>query len=807
VIAWLSSLPGELHRVGRSILRNRRRSTLVIVVTGLSLATNAVMFGILERLFFSAPPLIRDPGRIVRITEGIQLPGRGATDRQRLSYPAFAAIADRVPDVQQTAGSYSALLSIGDGTAASRVEAAYVTHSYFDVLGVSPLIGRRFSEDEDEPPNGRRVVLLGESLWQRQFGGRSDVIGRPIQLEDGVATIIGVMPAGFRGVEEQRIDVWLPLSVAGSRLAGNTWDFDGNTFWIQAIARVKPNVSISTIRSISADAASGHGAHYRVGPLNRARSADRPMEVTIALSLGGVALVVLLIACANVGTLHLVRGIERQSELAVRLALGGSRAHLAATLLSETIALTAAGAVFGLAVAFLASRLVTAYLPEMAGASALDGTLLLNMVGLSVIVTILTGVVPLTQLREQTLDKALRQSGRTTASAGATSRLLLLGGQVALTTALLTGAGLFLLSFKAVSSIDTGFDPEHVVVVKLPFDSEQPVALLEERYHEIQRVLSIRPEISQTAIGMSAPFLSGVAVRIEIPGRDSLPSETGGALYVNAVTPEFFATLGLRLMSGRLFSSSDPSDARLAVITREFARTIWPTEGVLGRCIHLYSKTNPCFEVVGVVDDPKRDKLGEDPVSQFFIPLASAPRLSRNRLLFARVSGPIDRGVSSIIQSVRQALPAAPYPDVKPLADVTGLQRRPWALGALLFGIFAGLALIISCLGLFNIVFHDVTSRGRELAIRRTLGARGVDIVRSVLFRTGIASLTGLGAGVAIGVWIGALLQPLLFRTAGVQTGILMPVVGVVALTASFAMAPPILTALRAAPALVLREE
>jgi ABC-type antimicrobial peptide transport system permease subunit len=152
-------------------------------------------------------------------------------------------------------------------------------------------------------------------------------------------------------------------------------------------------------------------------------------------------------------------------------------------------------------------------------------------------------------------------------------------------------------------------------------------------------------------------------------------------------------------------------------------------------------------------------------------------------------------------------LPAAPYPDVKPLADVTGLQRRPWALGALLFGIFAGLALIISCLGLFNIVFHDVTSRGRELAIRRTLGARGVDIVRSVLFRTGIASLTGLGAGVAIGVWIGALLQPLLFRTAGVQTGILMPVVGVVALTASFAMAPPILTALRAAPALVLREE
>jgi hypothetical protein len=357
-----------------------------------------------------------------------------------------------------------------------------------------------------------------------------------------------------------------------------------------------------------------------------------------------------------------------------------------------------------------------------------------------------------------------------------------------------------------VTTIDTGFDPSQVVVVNLRQERGQSAVVLEQQYAIVARELAGDPEVERMAIGVTAPFLSGVAVRIEVPGLDSLPPETGGAIYVNAVTPDFFSTMGLRLTRGRIF---DARDARtpVAVVSEQFAKTIWPEANPLGKCLHIYARSTPCRTVVGVIADPKRDKLGEEPVSQFFVPLDAAPEVASARLLFVRVRRHADEAARYIVEAVERALPHATYPRVQPLSELVSAQQRPWALGAALFVAFGLLALCISQLGLYNIIFHDVKARERELAIRVTLGANLRDLVTSVLFRTGGAVAVGLVLGLAAAYWMGLRVEPLLFRTSGVDPEIDVLIAVVTLGVAAAAAAAPLWRAWRVQPAVVLRED
>jgi putative ABC transport system permease protein len=805
----LSSWRRELRWAIRGAARHRQRSALVVAVLALSLATNLVMFGVIDQLFFAKPPLVRDPDRIIRVTQVIEQPARGRVTRERLSYPTYEKVSDRLPSLEAIAGAFRSTVSVGEGQQAYRAQATYVTSSYFTLLGVAPRIGRAFSVEEDATPQGQPVVLLSDALWMRQFAGDRNVIGRNLRLDGTAYRVIGVMPAGFNGTDMQVVDVWLPLSVAGSRLAGSTWDFNSNVFWIETLGRLRSGSSVTSAGEARGVVPAGRGmAALVVSPLSRARGADRPMEALVALWLGGVAFVVLLVACANVGTLYLVRGIERRSEFAMRLALGATQGQLRIAVLSEAVVLSVMGLVAGAIVAFAATKVLEGRLQGLIPGPVMtaDRGLAISMITLVMAVTLVTAILPLAQLRERSLESTLRGASHVTPRENRTGRFALLALQVALTTTLLTGAALFFQSFHAVSDIDLGFEPDRVIVADLDPQGRLEPPALEQQYAEVQQDLRAEPGVERSALGISAPFMSGVAVRVEIPGRDSLPPETGGAIYVNAVTSDFFATLGMRVLQGRFFTERDASGAHVAVINRHFAESIWPGERAIGRCLHIYTRTAPCFVVVGIVADPKRDRLGEDPVSQFFVPLETAPALARTRLLFARIRSTQAKGVAAVVRSIQRALPNAPYPNVRSLSAVTGLQRRPWALGALLFGIFATLALLISCLGLYNLIFHDVKSRERELAIRLTLGATARDVIGSVVLGTGAAALVGLAAGIVGGLWMGTLIEPLLFRTRGVQLEVSLGVAAFICTTAATAAFQPTRRALGTEPARVLRE-
>jgi predicted permease len=548
---------------------------------------------------------------------------------------------------------------------------------------------------------------------------------------------------------------------------------------------------------------------YLATPLNRARGADRPMEARVTLWLVGVAGLVLLIACANIGNMHIVRGLERRPELAVRLALGGTRWHLAASVLGEALLLSAAAGVVAILVAAWTGRTLVARIlggvPQ--SIAAVNGRLLVTMLVLTGGVAIVTAMLPILQLRDGRLQSVLRAASPTRGRAGNAGRFALLAFQVAVTSILLSGAGLFLKSFRAVSRIDTGFDPDRVVVVDLDSQIAPSTSALEQQYMLIQRALGTNPDVARTALGVSAPFLSGVAVRVEVPGRDSLPPETGGAIHVNAVTPDFFSVLGLRLTAGRAFEPHDAGNGDVTVVSRHFAETIWPGEQPIGKCIYIYSRKSACRVVVGVIADPKRDKIGEEPVSQFFVPLEGAPALATNRLLFAQVRGSADEAAIGITRVVQRTLPHAPHPKVQPLSTLIARQQRPWSLGATLFSTFGALAVVIASLGLYNVVFHDVRARERELAIRVTLGAGARDIAQSVIARTGGAAVIGLIAGLVAGTWMGLYLQPLLFQTSGIDLTIDVGIIIMTMVIVLVASMGPLHRAVRLQPAIILREQ
>lgn len=775
---------------------------------GLALATNAVLFGLLTRLFLAEPPLVRQPHDIFRIEQVWTVPGRGRIVNATLSYPQYSAIA-ALHDAN-VAGSRVMSMSIGEGTTSRRVAAAFVTESYFRFLGVRPEIGRTFSTVEAEPPFGTAVVVLGHEVWVRRFGASVDVLGRRLRVGRTNYTIIGVLPATFRGLGRRPVDVWLPLAVAGALSYGPGWDFDGGAFWIDTFVRLpKGNGHASAAARIDASLArpSPGSPHVVLTRLNAANGPQRGLQDRVSLWLGGLALVVLLIACANIGSALLTRHLERRAETAVRLALGGSRWLLGANVLGEAVGLSACGGVLGWALALGISRVIAGPL-QTAGieqAAGIDATLLLWMLLLVLGVAMLTSALPLMALRARGLQPVLRTAFTTASYGRERARLVLLAGQVALTTALAVCAGLFVQSFAAVRRIDPGFDPERVLVTDLNPLGETTPREVESEYAKVQVRLQGDPMVVGTAIATTAPFFSGALVRVVVAGVDSLPGNPNNAVWVNGVTPGFFDVMQMRLLRGRILRSSDANGAPVAVVTRHFATSAWGSANPLHQCFHILSRTAPCVEVVGVLADPERDKLGEMPESQFFVPLAQVPRATSTRLFFVRFRGDRAAAAAHLVGVIRKTLANSPSPRVLALGDLVGGQRRPWAWGATLLTFFCSLAVLMAGLGLHSVLSFELKARERDLAIRAALGANGTGLARAALRRSAFAVVGGLTCGLIVGWVLGHRLQPVLFRTEPVTVALDATIVLVTVAMFATAVLGPILRLTRSDVAAVLR--
>ncbi|MEW5916049.1 MAG: ABC transporter permease, partial [Gemmatimonadota bacterium] len=633
---WSLPTLDHLQQDVRYALRGLRRSpgfTATVVATlALGIGANAAMFNVVDHLLFRPLSYLRDPGTVHRIYW--QWRDRGATTTSMSGpYRRYLDLRNGTTSFSQFAGFSERDLAVGAGESARELRVGVVNASFFEFFDARPALGRFFVAAEDVTPRGADVAVLSHAFWQSEFGGR-DVLGEPLQVGNTRATIIGVAPRGFAGVDDaQPPVVYLPITT----FAGSTGTNDSRTYhttynwgWMHVLVRRKPGI---TIEQAEADASNAFRASWRNAgedaplsvPVEIAKpsvvvSSVRPgagpapaLEARTALWVTGVAVIVLLIACANVVNLALARALRRQRETAVRLALGVSRWRLTVQSMTEGIVVAWFGGAAALFVAHSAGAAITSILVTGGTRNNLmaDGRTLAFTAGLTCAVGVLIGFAPAVLARRVGVVRTLRGGARGGTADGARMRAALLVTQGALSVMLLIGAALFVRSLAAVRELPLGYDAERILlvnrIVRGPWPGDTGLRAIREAL--MARAQSL-PGVESAAWASSAPFVSTSNTALFVPGIDSV-SRLGTFTY-QATTEGYFRTMGTRILRGRAFTTADGRGApNVVVVSRSMARVLWPGQEALGKCFRVFADTMPCSTVVGVAEDiVQRDIVG-----------------------------------------------------------------------------------------------------------------------------------------------------------------------------------------------------
>ena len=506
----------------------------------------------------------------------------------------------------------------------------------------------------------------------------------------------------------------------------------------------------------------------------------------VATWISGVAAIVWLIACANVANLLLTRALRRRREIAVRLALGVSRARLGSQLLIESMLLAVLGGVGGVLVAQWGGAVLRhELLPRSAGATVVNDPRTLLFAGVAALIAgLLTGVAPIFQARHADLTNDLKAGVREGMPHRSRTRLALLVFQGALSVVLLVGAGLFVRSLRNVREVPLGYDADAVLSVELQMrgvelDSAGRVTLRNRLLDEAKTI----PGVSHAALRITMPFWSTWSLDLHVAGIDSV--ERLGEFDLNAVSPDYFATMGTRILRGRGITVQDVAGApRAMVVSQAMAKTLWPGGEAIGRCVRVSSDTVPCTTVVGIAENIRSQKLSAE--GGLFYYLAAAQFSPDRGGLFVRMQGDTARARETLRRRLQPLMPGASYVTVTPLAEILGSQTQSWRLGATLFTLFGGLALVLAAIGLYSVIAYNVAQRTHELGVRVALGAEMRHLVRLVLVEGMKLALVGVVLGGAIALFVGRWVKPLLFdvspRDPAVFAGVGAVLLGVAAL-------------------------
>jgi predicted permease len=814
----MDSLIQDLRYAVRALKRNPGFALAVVLCFALGIGANATMFSVLNTLLFKPPALVRDPGRVVRLyfTQTSSLFGRFT--QASTSYQNFADIRNGVPALAQVAAMSATSLDVGRGADATQVRGSLVSASFFPVLGVPPAIGR-FFDAEGDSLGGVLDVVLSHAFWRRHFGGDSAVLGRSIRIGRALCTIVGVTPEGFTGIDLQPVDVWVPLGAMGAvtEMRGSEWFTDRGWMWVELLGRLKPGAAAAqaaaqaTVVFRRGDAAlnwKDPNALAELRPIEAARGPEASRYATFSLWLVAVSALVLLIACANVANLLLARALRRRHEVAVRLALGAGRARLARQLVTESLVLALVGGAAALLVALWAGPLVGAYvLPRGTGAGpALDAHVLAFTSLVALATGALSGLAPALQASRPDLAAAIKAGGgeREGTYQRSRTRLALLVTQTSLTMVLLAGTGLFLRSLRNVLRIDIGLDAPRVVVAdvnvfNLGYTRSQVDDLFRRLLERVERV----PGVERAAISLGGPFGWQFGHSFRAPGTDSVRVPPTGGPYINGVTPGFFATLGTAILRGRAFTPSD-SGTRVVVVGETLARQVWPKGGALGQCMIL-AGDSVCTIVVGVAADQVRYDPTEGAKLQYYVPLGRQD--NGHRTLWIRTRGAPRALAGDVQRALASVSPDLPYVSVRPLEDLVEPRYRPWRLGAMAFGLFGGLALVLAGLGLYSVLAYTVAQRTRELGVRIALGATVGNVSRLVLRQGLSVAAVGIVLGLALALAAGKVLASVLYGVSPRDPLVLAGAAGVLLAAAALASWLPARRAARVDPVMALRSE
>jgi predicted permease len=825
-LIWLETTLQDLRYAVRG-LRNRKVFAAGVVLTlALGIGANATMFGVVDRVLFRAPPTLRDPEEIHRLyRHRLDDTGELRVDRN-YSVPIWQDLLRDTKSFSQIAAFQTRRLALGEGEDVQEMPVTLASASFFEFFDARPHRGRFFTAAEDSLPAGQPVVVLSHSYWQTKFGGQN-VIGQPLRVERTVSTIIGVAPPGFVGMADQGVPAaWIPITNYAFALRGDRYPGNYNWTWLELIARRAPGIGreraeadltaafqTSWRRMSAQDPGWGTPEDARVraelGPVLLERGPQAGPESKVAAWASGVALIVLIIACANVANLLLARAVSRRREIALRLAIGVSRARLVRQLITESLVLAALGGLAGLVLAqWGAGSLRRWFLRDALDVSVLsDSRTLLFTAGIIVVTALLTGLVPALHAAGGDLADALKSGGREGANQRSRLRPALLVIQCALSVVLLVGAGLFVRSLDHVRNYRLGYDADRVLYALVngrgyrPTPAEQ--IALGQRMREAARGI---PGVSHVTQAASVPFWSNEGRGLFVPGVDSINRR--GRFILQAGTPDYFATMGTRILRGRAFDETDrEGTAHVIVVSEGMARAIWPDRDPIGvECVRIGDPAAPCATVIGIAEEMRMRNLTDAREFSYYIPAWQYDG-PLDPQIFVRVEGDPSSLMEALRRRIQSELPGAAYAIVMPLTDLVDPNLRSWRMGATLFVAFGGLALLLAAIGLYSMIAYDVAQRTRDLGVRLALGARGAGVMRLVVGRGLRLTLLGLGLGGLIAFLAAPRLEPLMFSQSPRDPLVLVAVGGLLLIVGVVASFVPGLRAARVDPVVALRDD
>ena len=753
----------------RMLLKNPGVTIAAVLSLALGIGANATIFTWVQAVLLTPLPGVPQADRMMVLAPS----ARDGSERS-LSYPNFRDIRDRATTFA-ILGQDAQVLSISHEEHAERAFGMLVTGNFFAVVGAPPMLGRTFLPAEDRTLGAAPVIVLSHAYWQRRFGGDPAIVGKIIKVNSHPYTMVGVMRPEFIGTAlGVAADVWVPMMQhAQLRPGGSRLEARGSS-WMTAMVRLRPGVAVEQAK---ADLESIRAQLEREYPTNEGWRLNlvpvwqspwgAPMVLRpVLIVLAGVVTVLLLIACANVANLLLSKAVGRRREIAVRLSLGASRARIVRQLLIESTMLSLLGGAVAVVVASWSAGLLMAFVPPVDVPIELglrvNGSVLLFTFGVSLLTGFVFGLAPALHASRPQLTQALREeSGR--ASAGSTRQRLrhsLVVAQVALCLILLIGAGLFLQSLRRGQQLETGFDPDNVVlagfdVFPVGYDRTRGTAFFA---RVLERVRAL-PGAEGAALARTVPlgFSGHPSTGIDVEGYQPRKDEDVVIAY-NEVSDGYFETMRIPIVAGRSFTLHDLADAPPVVIINEaMAKRYWAGEDPVGRFVR---RDKDRLQVVGIAKDGKYRSLTESPRPFIYFPLPQSYRSAVR--LHVRTATDASSTIESIRQALRELDLGLPVTETVTMRDHLDEAVFAQRIGATMLAIFGALALTLAAVGLYSVMSYAVSQRTREMGVRLALGASPGELRRMVVTSGMRVAAIGLIIGVAGAAGVSQLLTSLL---------------------------------------------
>jgi len=745
----MDTLIQDLRYAVRTLFKSPAFTLVAVVTLALGIGANTAIFSVLYGVLVRPLPY-PEPDRLV----GLSAVYQGNRGEQNVTWRQYVFLRDNSSAFDALSVSTDVGFNVFTGGEADRAHGQLVAHNFFQVLGVSPLLGRAFTADEDQI-GGPQVAILSYGYWQRRFGGDGSIVGRAIDLDGAPYTVVGVMPQSFQSLPPA--DLWSTVAQV-SRSVGN-----GSN--LRIVGRIRRDLTLAQAQS---GFSTTLGALRQAEPMNLSRNARyeidpfRELAVTDlrapVTELFGAVAFVLLIACANVAALVLGRSAERGRELAVRVAFGASRGRILRQLVTESVLLALLGGAVALALARWGLDVMLSFVPpDLASIGiTLDWRAVLFTFVVSLATGLLFGLFPAYRAAGEDPQDSLREgAGRTTAGAGRSRlRSALVVAELALSLVLLVGAGLLIRTVGNLLGTDPGFDPSRVLSAEIwlsgpGFDSTAKIA---DFYRRLADRIDAIPGVSSAAVAEAgSPLERGGNDWVMIEGR-----ENGASVDYRTITPGYFRTLAIPVKQGREFDAEDgPGSGLVAIVNETFARQLLSAHDPLGRMVYLEGRGNPGRRIVGVVGDVKSEIANTVPPT-LFIPSAQTP-VGLTRIfggwfpthVMVRASGDPAALAGAVRAAIHETDPRVPVGKVRTLDEVLSESVAFHRFHMLLIAIFAGLALVLAALGIFGVTAYSVVERTREIGVRIAVGATPRAVYGMVLGQGLRHGLMGIALGFA----------------------------------------------------------